>query len=186
MAGHLCYRYRPVPDAPPAGLLLLDRDGVLNRRIVGGYVTEPAQLEFIFDLVPVMVAAQRAGCLLAMVTNQGCIAQGLATVDQVAAVNQEVVAALAERDAHIDAAYVCPHHPLAVDPSCRVCSCRKPQPGMILAAAADYGVGPEDCYLIGDADSDLQAAAAAGIPAGRIARFVGAGGVPPAASFWWS
>lgn len=43
------------------------------------------------------------------------------------------------------------------------CECRKPKPGMVLAALRDYGAAPEDCFLVGDSPRDIEAAQAAGV-----------------------
>jgi D-glycero-D-manno-heptose 1,7-bisphosphate phosphatase len=70
----------------------------------------------------------------------------------------------------IDGFYFCPHHPTkGVIPELTVvCNCRKPRPGMILQALADHDLDREGSFLIGDKDSDVQAALGAGIPGYRF------------------
>jgi D-glycero-D-manno-heptose 1,7-bisphosphate phosphatase len=73
-------------------------------------------------------------------------------------------AELQKLGARIDAFYFCPHHPKgALDGYTRECDCRKPQPGMILQAMEIWRADPATSFLIGDKDSDVEAAAAAGI-----------------------
>ena len=67
----------------------------------------------------------------------------------------------------LDAIFTCPHHPLSADPTQRECQCRKPKPGLILAAAAELNLDLSSSILIGDQPSDIGAALAAGIAAER-------------------
>ena len=72
---------------------------------------------------------------------------------------------LAERGCRIDAYYHCPHHPDFTGP----CNCRKPEPGMLLAAMHDFDAKPKDCVMYGDKPSDEAAALAAEVRFVRIA-----------------
>jgi D-glycero-D-manno-heptose 1,7-bisphosphate phosphatase len=72
---------------------------------------------------------------------------------------------LAISSARVDAFYFCPHHPTEGPPVYRItCECRKPAPGMLLRAMQEWPVDPAGSFLIGDRQTDLDAAAAAGIP----------------------
>lgn len=159
--------------ATPRPALFLDRDGVLNRHIVDGYVTGPSEFEPIDVALEAAAAAQSLGAALVVVTNQGVIGRGLATESDVRAVHALLVAALDEHGIVLDAIYACPHHPKSPDPAQRVCECRKPKPGMILAAAHDLNLNVDDSIFIGDQPSDIAAARAAGISEDR-ALLVGA------------
>ena len=133
-------------------LALLDRDGTLNRKAPDGdYVTAADALE----LLPGAAAAVRrlndAGVPVAVVTNQRGIALGRLSEDGLAAIHArlgERLAALA--GGRVDRFYHCPHEQGA-------CDCRKPQPGLLLRAAADFGVRPGDAVMFGDAASDVEA-----------------------------
>ena len=71
--------------------------------------------------------------------------------------------------AHIDAFYYCPHHPDFGDGEYRQnCACRKPNPGMMLQAMNEWPVDLSRSFMIGDKDTDMQAAKAAGIPTRRL------------------
>jgi len=74
---------------------------------------------------------------------------------------------LARRGIVLDGIYLCPHHPLSADPMHRNCECRKPKPGLILAAAHDLNLDVNGSILIGDQESDIAAARAAGISEDR-------------------
>lgn len=147
--------------------LFLDRDGVLNRHIVDGYVIEPGDFELIDIALDAAVAAQKSGAALVVVTNQGSIGKRRATEAHVMAIHALLLAALDTRGIVIDAVYTCPHHPMAADPTQRDCQCRKPKPGLILAAARDLNLDLASSMLIGDQPSDIAAARAAGIAPDR-------------------
>jgi D-glycero-D-manno-heptose 1,7-bisphosphate phosphatase len=160
-----CVRITPASTPRPA--LFLDRDGVLNRRIEDGYVTSVHDLEIIDLALDAASAAQRLGAALVVVTNQGCIGRRRATESDIVGVHCELIAKLEERNISLDAIYTCPHHPLAIDRALRDCLCRKPKPGMILAAGADLNLDLSRSILIGDQPTDVTAAIAAGIAADR-------------------
>jgi histidinol phosphatase-like enzyme len=86
------------------------------------------------------------------VSNQSGIGRGLLTREQVDAVNARVSELLGP----FDTWQLCPHAPE------QDCACRKPRPGMVLAAAAELGVDASECVLIGDIGADVEAAQAAG------------------------
>jgi D-glycero-D-manno-heptose 1,7-bisphosphate phosphatase len=153
------------PVVRPA--LFLDRDGVLNRHIVGGYVTRPEDLEVIDVALDAISWARHRGAAVVVVTNQGAIGRGLATEGDIAVVHAVLIDTLAQRGAVIDAIYACPHHPDAVAPGDRVCACRKPKPGMILQAAHDLHLDLARSILVGDQAPDVEAAQAAGITGER-------------------
>jgi D-glycero-D-manno-heptose 1,7-bisphosphate phosphatase len=153
--------------------LFLDRDGVLNRHIVDGYVVEPSDFEPIDLALDAAAAAQTAGAALVVVTNQGAIGTLKATESHVMVIHALLLAALGLRGIRIDGIYTCPHHPLSADPTQRYCLCRKPKPGLILAAARDLNLDLAGSMLIGDQPSDIAAAHAAGIGENR-ALLVGA------------
>jgi D-glycero-D-manno-heptose 1,7-bisphosphate phosphatase len=91
---------------------------------------------------------------------------------------------LARRDIVLDGIYLCPHHPLSVDPTQRNCECRKPKPGLILAAARDLNLDVNGSLLIGDQESDIAAARAAGISEDRALLIGPATRTDPALFVW--
>jgi D-glycero-D-manno-heptose 1,7-bisphosphate phosphatase len=166
------------PSSRPA--LFLDRDGVLNRHITDGYVVEPADFEPIDLALDAAAAAQADGAALVVVTNQGAIARGRATEAGVMAIHALLVESLSELGIVLDGIYICPHHPLSPDPTQRDCECRKPKPGLILAAARDLNLDLNASLLIGDQPSDIAAAHAAGISDERTLMVAGSGGTQAA------
>ncbi len=135
-------------DEPRA--VLFDRDGTLVHDVA--YNGDPALVRPIDGAVEALRRLRRAGIPTAVISNQSGIARGLVTRAQVDAVN----ARLAELLGPLGPVFVCAH---ADQDGCR---CRKPAPGMVLAAAAALGVAAHECAVIGDIGADVEAARAAG------------------------
>lgn len=151
-----------VAAARPLKALFLDRDGVIN--VNHGYVHSPRQTQWLPGIFELARSATLAGYVLVVVTNQAGIARGYYTQAQFEEYTRWVHSRFAREGAPILATYYCPHHPQAGLGDLRVaCACRKPAPGMLLRAIADYGIDPAASVLIGDSDSDIEAGKAAGI-----------------------
>lgn len=149
--------------------LFLDRDGVIN--VNHGYVHSPGQTQWIPGIFELCLAAHAAGFLLVVITNQAGIARGHYTEQTFRDYTVWVHEQFEARGAPLAATYYCPHHPTAGLGAAMVeCVCRKPKPGMILAAAAALELNLAESIMIGDSDSDMLAAAAAGV--GKAFRLV--------------
>jgi len=143
--------------------VIFDRDGVLN--VDHGYVGDTSRLEWIPGARRAVHRLNRAGVVAIVATNQSGVARGffdMAAVDRLHGVMQ---AHLAAEGAHIDAFYVCPFHAEAKIEAWRHPDHpdRKPNPGMILRAMADWRVDPARALMVGDKPSDLEAARRAGV-----------------------
>lgn len=140
----------------------LDRDGVLNHDY--GYVHRSADFHWTDGAIDAIKLLNDRGWLVIVVTNQAGVARGYYDETTVVELHAWMQTELMIHGAHVDAFYHCPHHPDGVVPGLAVaCECRKPQPGMLLTAAHEWQVALDMSFLIGDKDSDLQAAAAAGV-----------------------
>jgi D-glycero-D-manno-heptose 1,7-bisphosphate phosphatase len=103
------------------------------------------------------------GVQVVVVTNQPVVARGLSSEQAVDGVHEELRRRLKKKGARIDAIYYCPHHPNATLEQYRVkCSCRKPEPGMILRAAEEHGIDVSQSVMIGDTTQDIMAGRRAG------------------------
>lgn len=146
----------------PRRALLLDRDGVIN--IDRGYVHTPDQTAFVPGIFDLCRAAGEAGYLSIVVTNQAGIARGLYTESQFLRYTAWLHHEFESRGAPLLATYFCPHHPTAGSGAyLRDCGCRKPAPGMILAAAQCYGLDLTGSFMVGDKAGDIEAGRAAGV-----------------------
>lgn len=144
--------------------LFVDRDGVINRRIVDGYVLNVSHLVILDRIVPILRRATEARTAIIIITNQGAISRDLLTGAELLIIHQHLLDRLSELGVRVNAIYTCPHHPLASHPADRSCACRKPNPGLIDAAAAELSLDLIHSAFIGDQDTDRLAARAAGIP----------------------
>ncbi len=143
-------------------VVFLDRDGVINRD--KGYVHRWADFEFIPGAIEAMHQLSSRGFKLVVVTNQSGIARGYFTENDYFSLRNNINKFLMENDVNVLATYHCPHHPNGTVPKYALsCNCRKPLPGMLLAAARDYSINLDSSLLIGDKPSDIKAAKAAGV-----------------------
>ncbi len=145
-------------------VLFLDRDGVINVDV--GYLSDPAQLEFIPGAIEAMKEAQTRGYDIIVVTNQSGVARGYYTEEDVQALHAEMSRRLEAEGVHILAYYYCPHHPEGiVEAYKKACDCRKPNPGMLTKAIEEWHVDVDGSFLVGDKPSDVEAAEAIGMRA---------------------
>ena len=160
---------REIPARHRRGAVFFDRDGVLN--VDHGHVGSVDRFEWIEGAREAVRLANEAGRYVFVVTNQAGVAKGFYSEAEVQALHAHMQADLAAVGAHVDAFRYSPYHVDGVVPGyARDSDCRKPGPGMILDLMRDWPVDPARSLLIGDKDSDLAAAAAAGI---RGVKFAG-------------
>lgn len=142
--------------------VFFDRDGVLNED--RGYVFEASKLRWIDGAREAVKAANEAGYIVFVVTNQSGVARGLYEESHIEALHKWMAEELGRIGAHIDAFEYCPYHPEAVvDRYRQVSHRRKPAPGMINDLVKRFPVDLSRSLLIGDKSTDLEAAHAAGI-----------------------
>ena len=130
--------------------VLFDRDGTLIENVP--YLADPQRVRPMPGARRALDQLRRRGVAVGVISNQSGVARGLINPDELAQVNARVESLLGP----FDTWQVCPH-----DPDAR-CSCRKPEPGLVITAARELGVAPHECLMIGDIGSDVDAALAAG------------------------
>lgn len=146
----------------PRRALLLDRDGVIN--VNHGYVHTPERTEWVPGIFGLVAQAHRQRFLVIVVTNQAGIGRGYYNEDEFLAYTAWMHAQFAQQGTPLLATFWCPHHPDGGVGAYRVaCGCRKPEPGMLLAAAGRFGLDMHATWMIGDKPSDLEAAVTAGV-----------------------
>ena len=138
-----------------ARAVFLDRDGVLNRAVVReGRPRPPATLQDL-EILPGVADAcgtlRLAGLRLIVVTNQPEVGRGTLALDVVNEMNLAL-----KRGLRLDDVRVCPH-----DDGDR-CECRKPAPGMLLAAAREWDISLPASVMVGDRWRDVESGKRAG------------------------
>jgi D-glycero-D-manno-heptose 1,7-bisphosphate phosphatase len=145
-----------VHDGTAVRAVILDRDGVLNRQVPDGYLTDIAHWEWLPGALDACRELTAAGYRVAVVTNQSGLARGLLTADRLARIHDRMLADLAGAGVTGWPIFYCPHHPD------HRCPGRKPAPGMVQRALNTLRVRPDETVLIGDHETDIEAAAQAG------------------------
>ena len=137
--------------------LFLDRDGVIN--VEKEYLYKIEDVEFVAGIFELCRHYQAQGYLIIIVTNQSGIARGLYSEVDFACLSAWMREQFMQQGITISAIYHCPHHPEFTG----ACTCRKPQPQMLLDAAQTYHIDMAHSLLIGDSERDIEAGIAAGV-----------------------
>lgn len=144
--------------------LFLDRDGTLN--VDTGYTHRTEDLSWLPGAREAIRLANDRGYFVFVVTNQAGVARGYYDEAAVSNFHDAMQSQLFEIGGHVDAFSYCPHHPGALLEQYRIsCHCRKPAPGMIEDLAAVWPIDMPRSLMVGNSDSDVQSALAAGIEA---------------------
>lgn len=137
--------------------VFLDRDGTINEEV--GYLDHIDKLRLIPGAAEAIRLLNDSGFKVVVVTNQSGVARGLFTETFVVEVHRALAELLESRGARIDRFDYCPHHPTEGTGRYRqACPCRKPEPGMLLKAAATLDIDLGRSYVVGDTPRDLEAA----------------------------
>jgi D-glycero-D-manno-heptose 1,7-bisphosphate phosphatase len=148
----------PAAEFSDARYIFLDRDGVLNRKPPeGSYVTSWREFEWLPEAPAAIAELNRSGRKLILVTNQGGVARGLHSLDDLARMHDQMRSTLFAAGGHLDAIYICPH-------ADGECNCRKPLPGLFERAFRDFPDATNvNSIMIGDSWRDIEAGARLGM-----------------------
>lgn len=136
-------------------IAFLDRDGVINKD--NGYVGKIADFVWCDGVFKALLQLQEKGFCVIIVTNQSGIAREFYSQSDFDELTKWMLGELHKHGIKVLKVYFCPH---AKEENCQ---CRKPRPGMILQALKDFDVDIKNSILVGDKQSDIDAANAAGI-----------------------
>jgi D-glycero-D-manno-heptose 1,7-bisphosphate phosphatase len=141
--------------------VFLDRDGTIVHD--PGYLARFQDLRWFPYSIDAIRLLKRAGFLVFVLTNQGGIALGVVEETFVHAVHDHLAASVLQAGGRIDGWFYCPHHPRADAATGREsCDCRKPKPGMVQQAQAQFEIDLRRSFVVGDRASDVGLAAAIG------------------------
>lgn len=143
--------------------VFLDRDGVIINNRDHYYIWKPDQLEFVDGIFENLRLLQQGGYQLYIVSNQGGISRGLYSRKDIVSLHAQVMRTLNQEYINIHDILFCPHHP-----EHERCLCRKPASLMIDKLIARYDLDKSQSVMIGDSESDMEAAAQAGIRGIRV------------------
>jgi D-glycero-D-manno-heptose 1,7-bisphosphate phosphatase len=136
--------------------VFIDRDGVINCRRPGDYVLDWSQFIFIPGIRAALNQIASLGLPMIVISNQAAVGKGLLDLVGLEEITARMQHALVEDGTILAAAYYCPHR---ADENC---VCRKPKPELLYRAASDFNIELSSSIFIGDSESDVRAARAAG------------------------
>ncbi len=155
-------------------LLILDRDGTLNRIPAhNDFIKSADEWQPLPGALEAVAQLNHAGWRVVIVSNQPGIGRGLLDMEELNAIHTKMNRALAAVGARVEAVFFCPH--VADD----ACTCRKPAPGLHHLIAERYGVSLKNVPAAGDSVWDAQAAVAAGCQPHLLLTGNSLGGVRP-------
>ena len=145
--------------------VFLDRDGTINKYV--GFLTDIDDFELIDGVAEAIKKINSLGYLVIVITNQPVIARGELSVEELGEIHNKMETLLGQKGAYIDGIFYCPHHPdKGYEGEIKEfkinCDCRKPKPGMLLQAKADFNIDLEQSVMVGDSENDIKAGKAAG------------------------
>ena len=135
--------------------IFLDRDGVVNKEV--RYLYKLSDFEFIDGIFDACLYFQKLGYKIVIVTNQSGIARGYYNENDYMKLTEWMLGQFNDNGINILDTFYCPHDPE------ENCECRKPKPGMLIEAKDKYNIGMKDSWMIGDKETDIEAANLAGI-----------------------
>ena len=135
--------------------VFLDRDGTMIEDV--GYLDRLERLKLFPYTIDAVRLLNAAGFKIIVVTSQNGIANGVLTEEFLGVAHAHLSELFAAAGGKVDGYYYCPHSPHAPVERYRTdCDCRKPKPGMILAAAADHGLDVSRSFVVGDRWRDIE------------------------------
>ena len=132
--------------------MFLDRDGIINQKALEhDYIKNWDEFHFLPGVKEAIRRIREKGYLVIVVTNQRGIARGLMTEKDLEGIHRKMCEELQKHGASIDDIFYCPHD---IKDNC---TCRKPQPGMLIQAQKKWDIDFAQSYIIGDSNSDVEA-----------------------------
>jgi D-glycero-D-manno-heptose 1,7-bisphosphate phosphatase len=137
--------------------IFLDRDGVINRER-GDYTFRIEDFQINEGVFECLAAFQKKGYLLILITNQGGISRGIYTTNEFESLSKFMLEQFENEGIRFTEIYYCPHYS-----GIGKCLCRKPGSLLLEKALARFQIDPQNSFMIGDSERDMDAARAAGV-----------------------
>jgi len=141
--------------------VFVDRDGVINQER-SDYVKSISELEIYPNVAKNIKLLKDAGFLVVVITNQSAVNRGIVTHEMINQIHNSIQDHLKKYGTFLDGFYYCPHTPN------ENCNCRKPKPGLLQQAILELNIDLNSSWMIGDSDSDIEAADSVGCKAIKI------------------
>lgn len=141
-----------------AHYVLMDRDGVINRRVSGGQVTSWERFEFLPRALEGLRMFAEHGYGAIVISNQACVGEGLMSSNELDVITKRFRLEVALSGGNVAAAYYCTHR------EGDGCNCRKPLPGLILRAQVEHRFDPAVTHFVCESETGVEAAEKAGCP----------------------
>jgi len=135
--------------------VFVDRDGVINRRRPD-HVKSWEEFEFLPGAIDALARLHQMDARVVVITNQSVVGRGLVAQEDLVQIHRRMIDEVARGGGRIEGIYACPHSPE------QGCSCRKPGTELFKRASAELGIDLTDSFMVGDSESDMLAARAAG------------------------
>jgi len=137
-------------------VVFLDRDGVINKRLIGDYVKTWSEFRFLSYAKRALRKLTEAGYRIHIVSNQQGVRKGLIPKKQLNEITDRMLAEIRKAGGKITSVAYCLHT------DADNCSCRKPKPGLLIQTAKKYQFKLPECWMVGDSERDIAAGAAVG------------------------
>jgi len=141
--------------------VFVDRDGVINQER-SDYVKSITELAIYPNVAKNIKLLKDAGFLVVVITNQSAVNRGIITHEMINQIHNSIQDHLKKHGTFLDGFYYCPHIPN------ENCNCRKPKPGLLQQAILELNIDLNSSWMIGDSDSDIEAADSIGCKAIKI------------------
>ena len=142
--------------------IFLDRDGVINYEV--NYLHKISDFKFINGTFDACQSFLKLGYKIIIITNQSGIARGYYSVNDYEKLTNWMLSQFNDQGILILDTFYCPHLPESN------CTCRKPNPGMFIKAKNKYNIDMNNSWIIGDKETDIEAAQSAFIPNSILVR----------------
>jgi D-glycero-D-manno-heptose 1,7-bisphosphate phosphatase len=154
--------------------VFIDRDGTISEEV--GYINHASRFRTFAYTADAIKQLNDHGWLAIVITNQAGVARGYFSEEMIQTVHQRMQEDIGSGGGHLDAVYYCAHHPSVGEPPYRFdCDCRKPKPGLISRAAADFDIDLNASWMVGDRYSDVALARNAGVKSAFVMSGYGRG-----------